>query len=829
MKKNLFFGLLSTAALAGLVSSCAGDDFSISSSTGGIAPIVGLDADVESAAPKGRAAAAISVDDLALSLTSADGSVSEEWASVNDFDKNKSFRVGTYTMAAYYGSLENEGFDAPYYYGESTFEVEENKTTPVSITAQLANSMVKIEYTEAFVDYFSSYAVKLHSEGGSYIDYSADETRAAYVRPGKVKIIADVVKQNGVSASLEAASFTAKPRYCYTVTVDVNNGGAGSAELVITFDDNVAEEDVTIDLSDEVLNAPAPQVTYTGFDPAQTYTLVSGMDASISPKLNIIARGGISAVTMTTESKTLEEQGWMNEIDLCGASASQQATLQGLGLSVRGLFGNVDQMAVIDLSNVMSNLKYRQNGSNTTKITFVVKDKIGKVTEPITLNIEVEPIEVAISEPADLFPGDEEVSFKLEYNGTDPEDNVDVFVMNQRGTFDPAEVISMTPISRAASDYLVTIKVAAEINPVKVKTVCKGVESDVITIKRVDPEYTITVNENDVFSTYAIFDVFDKAGNAVEIPASATIEISENGGAFSTIAHSATSKSAKVAGLKSSTNYSARIRFDEVPSPAVKFTTENASQIPFSGFDEWFNSTTGNNWVRSYVGANNTESVWGTNNYMTTNAGSNYAYVRISGTIQDTNGHNGSAALIRTVGWGSGNSATGSKGTSGNCKYTDPGLLHIGATRTARPAGYSADDNKTNGTSTGPLTTDDLQTGMEFSSRPSSMSFWYKYSPKNGSDKGVAEIYVKDAAGNVISSKTINLDAATSFTEITLPLEYASKAPKCGTIYVKFLSSCSKEFVDRTNDNFSGPGFANLSDGTFMGSQLWIDEVKLNY
>lgn len=37
------------------------------------------------------------------------------------------------------------------------------------------------------------------------------------------------------------------------------------------------------------------------------------------------------------------------------------------------------------------------------------------------------------------------------------------------------------------------------------------------------------------------------------------------------------------------------------------------------------------------------------------------------------------------------------------------------------------------------------------------------------------------------------------------------------------------EYLKRTNDNFSGPGRANLSRGTYMGSQLYIDDIELIY
>lgn len=831
MKKLKYFGILSSAALAIVATGCAGDEFQFTSSTGGISPILGLDTEVVTAKPKGRAAAAISADDLTLRLTSADGSVSRQWNPAGTFDTTEEFRVGTYTMAAYYGSADEEGFDLPYYYGETTFEVEENKTTAVSLTASLANTMVSIVYTDAFKDYFASYKATVHSASGvAYVDFAADETRPAYLAPGKVTIITDITKQNGVSAQLEAASFEAEAKHHYTVTVDVNGGNAGSAEMVVSFDDTVDEEDVTIDLSDELLCSPAPEIKVTGFDPATTYTVVDGMGLNVAPKYSIVARGGIASVIMTTASKSLEEQGWpVGEIDLCTATAAQQSAMKALGMTALGVFSKPDQLAVIDLTKVLENIKYRENGSNTTTITLLVKDKIGKVTDPVTLTIEIEPIEVGIMSVSDVYPDDETVDLQFSFNGENAKDNVEIQYLNERGTFQTAEVVSMALAGRSASTYNATIKVPSAINPIVLRISCKGSKSEETTVKRIDPEYTVKVNNNDVFATYAYLDVFDKAGNAAVAPSSATIELSTDGGAtYSAKAYTAEGTSVKVSGLSSGQAYRARIVYDEVPCVAVSFTTENALQIPNANLDDWYVSATGSYWKRFYVGTSAT-SVWGTNNEMTTKDGAEYAYVKISGTEESTDAVSGKAAHIRTHGWGSGNSATGSKGTSGACKYTDAGLLHLGSTRISRPSGYGSDDNLTNKCSTGPLTTDDLDCGMAFASRPSSLSFWYKYSPKNSADKGYAEIWVKDAAGNVLASKNVLLEAQGSYTQKTIELSYLRGASKGAKIYVKFLSSYASDYVKRTDDNFSGPGFGNLSNGTFMGSQMWIDEITLNY
>lgn len=178
------------------------------------------------------------------------------------------------------------------------------------------------------------------------------------------------------------------------------------------------------------------------------------------------------------------------------------------------------------------------------------------------------------------------------------------------------------------------------------------------------------------------------------------------------------------------------------------------------------------------------------------------------------------AALVRTIGWGKGNSAI--SGISGICKYIDAGLLHLGSSRTGRPDGYG------DGVTQGIITTDDLDCGIAFASRPASLSFKYKYTNKNANDKGYAEIWVKDASGKTIASGNVNLDPASAYQTKTISLSYAAGAAKGAKIYIKFLSTNSRDFLAKNSDNISGPGIAN-SDGNYLGSQLYIDDITLNY
>lgn len=834
MNKLKLVGMWAVAAAALVVAGCS--DGSLTSSSKGqgrISPAVDVNRSILSArdaadAPsrKSRAEAEdVSDADLQLTIKSADGAISKSWASLADYD-NPEFPVGIYTVAASYGTEDSEGFEAPYYYGEAQVRVRDGETTSTGVTASLANCRFAFSYTDAFTGYIADWSAEVHSSGGNYFTVAKDETRPVYVRPGYVRISVHIVKPNGKEATVEVATVNAAARRHYNVTIDMNNGqGAGEPLLVVEFDESLETEPVEIELSDELFNVAAPEVTPVGFTSGEAIKHIIGEPCNETLSLDIMARAGLKAVTLTSKAPTLVAAGWPAEIDLMQASAAQQAAMQALGFKVTGLWKNPDKMAMVDFSAVIPNIKEASSGATLNEFTITVTDANGRVSQPVTLAVDVRKLHLTLSDPSMLLFGATTMQWTVGYNGSNLQDNVKIQYLNELGNWSDCEITAVE--ANGEDTYRVTINVPDSSSDHVFRAAGSGLTTEEVTVTVGVPEYTISVDDRNVFANRATIAVECPGSEAADVAAAMRLEVSTDGGnTYAPVSRKnsrASSSAVTLSALQPGTNYTVRASIGSVVHTAT-FTTEAAAQIPNGNLDADVSfDGNGNNWENVVFQG------WGTNNAMTTSQGGDLGYTRISGTIQTDDSHSGKAALIRNVGWGSGNTATGSKGTSGKCKYTDVGLLHLGSTRVSRPAGYGDNDYKSNNASTGPLITDDLNCGIDFSSRPVSISFWYKYSPKNSGDKGYAEIVMTAVDGTVLAKFNTDLSATNSYMQKSFDFSYPQGAPKAAKLYVKFLSSNDIEYFKRTDSNFSGPGFANLGRGAFMGSQLYIDDIELTY
>ncbi len=822
MKKTILYGLVSSGVL--LLAGC-NEEWNIGGSgEGSFNPVVSLDTNsTGSRNSRSDVADQITENDLSLKLTPDDpkGMV-RQWESLGDFNNQEKFNVGGYTLEAYYGDKNEEGFEKPYYYGAATFSVRENETTSVALTAQLGNAMVTPTYTDEFKNYFTNYSLEFKTLAGNSIKYAANENRPVYVAPGSVQLVVNVVKPNGTDASFQAATFVAEARHHYHITLNVNNGNVGEAFLTISFDDTMDKEDVIIDLSQDLTNTPAPVIKAEGFENGSTVNVVAGTTTENPLQVTISARGGLGSVMLTTKSTSLKEQGWPESFDLLAVPAAVQTTMESLGFTEIGLWRNPDKMAVIDLTNVLSNIKYITGFDNASSFTVTVTDKLSQAAEePVVLNVTVEKLQLALIETEPVMYYSNSATVGVDYNGANPEKQISIQYKNNAGVWTNLKIEGTEVTSRALTQYSFKVSGLPEDAVYGERDVvirakafdARGNElmtTPELTIKRTPVPFELAVSENNVFAHSATGVATHQSEPVADFLSGAMLEMStDNGATYSEYDFSIEGDHVKITGLKDNTGYSARLRANGMVCKPVQFTTEVEQPIANGTFDgdTWSVVSSGKYWKEYGVQG------WGTMNPLTVSSkngtdGTTYTYVANSGTIPTEDGHHGQAALLKTVGWGAGNTAPANfivKQDFGTCKNATAGELYLGT--------YDGG----------------ARYGIDFVSRPSGMTFYYKYIKKNSEDRGAALIRIRDTDGVIISEKELEMDNCESYSDATLQLDYPFDSSKASTIEIVFKSSNKDVNSQRNKDWLTPPPHNNLSDGEYIGSQLYIDDITLNY
>ncbi len=792
---------------------------------------VGVDRDVR--APQklsGRSAASrvateadhIDAGDLTLKMTShLSGKVFTY--KLADFDPTTTFPIGRYTIDAYYGEEGKEDFAAPYYKGSTEVVLHENEATPVSLTATLANSMVSIVYGEDFKNYFPSYSVEIATSKGASIIHNNGEERAAYVEPGLITIYADVTKPNGVKGKLKAAEFTAEARNHYVVTMGLGAPSGGSA-ITVTFNSELVEETVEIEVSDQILLAPAPTLSAVGFEAGEEITIVEGTTTSGPLRVVATAIAGVASGQLTTQGASLITQGWPPVVNF-PADAENLAKIEEFGIRPQGFRGTTTQMALVDFREGLRKLTYNASSDNRTTFTLTVTDKYNKVSKPMSFTVVVQELTLAVEKVYTPAVNEESMVVDMLFNNEDLRDFVRFEVMDNNGAYQRVvhERLEHVP---GSNKYKVRIPIPRSANDVVFRAVVLGNNSlSLAPVTVVRTGVAMVFSDVDVYAKHATVSILGNHG--AQYALSAKWFASTDGTNYTQIPGGLVSVSganATINDLTDGTHYYLKVEANNAVSEPIEFTTESIVQLPNNKMDDWFieNGQT-EYWWKSYCGSDK-NTPWGSMNLVSTSEGGSndtntdgkrngMGYCAASGTDRTTDARSGNAALIKTVGWGQGNSAVGSLSS---IKRASVGQLHLGSSPTqfVNTSGESYDGV--------------IDYGYPFSSRPSSLSFWYKYQPKNSNDYGYAEIWLKSADGKIIAKETRNLTRADAYAEVVMNLPYTVKL-KAAKICVIFRSSANPDCYAINESNLTYPGFAASKGTQTVGSQLYIDDVTLNY
>ncbi len=298
-------------------------------------------------------------------------------------------------------------------------------------------------------------------------------------------------------------------------------------------------------------------------------------------------------------------------------------------------------------------------------------------------------------------------------------------------------------------------------------------------------------------------------------PAKMTAQYSKDGQTWNSIDGPLTFP-INLTGLDGGSNYRMRImhEYSETPiyeTAATFFTTEAEAQLGNSGFEDYqlvqttFSQQASSDFVRNWYlpyKSGETDPWWACNSMksMPNNISStskNYKNFPSSGYVKDVHSGNKAAKLfcVNVGFWNTDGTVTGD---------TYNGEIWIG----------TADDSGNQATQ-----------GHSFTSRPSKLTFWYKYSD-NSDKKFYVKTWIKDTNGNIIAeSEEISGPAAADWTKYELPFTYKNNNAKAASIFVWIASSYQEGHVGKKVSFELGEETVTTHAGCF----LTIDDIELIY
>lgn len=817
----------------------------------------------------------ISVPDASLfqiRLSSLDGSYTKVWTSLEDFAKEESFPVGTYTLEAFYGDKNSqgvvaegeEGHEHAFYYAiQEELKVAGGETTAVQLEAKLANSIVVVEYTDAFKKYFTAWETSLKNSSAAAIQIG-DKEALSYIKSGEISVSITAELQNGNRVRLTPTDFTAEPQHLYKITYNVYNGEIGEVDkLEIIFNDDLENgSNVTVDLTEELFMDSEPVVSLEGINGDMEY--LEGYPSTEEDKIEFfvnapegIESAYLNVVTLSTLPSVFTD----GSLNLCEKDAN---LLSKAGLKALGFFNQPDRYATLEITEFCKSL-----AAGEYEITLIVTDKY-KRNGSASFKVSVSPIDVKISpvfvddQPLVLKFGDTEAEVIVSYNGPDPTlpgQNPFKFKVTGLVKYEDVEVVAINgeQLTRSyeSKQYKYRIKLPVDGNgypaprdEYSVKLYYGEHEQEIgepVTMDVIYPSYEM---EYDALSSKLMMRIkegtissqlYDMAQNRLRV----FIDEKEVSNSNWQIKNGIIS----ISGLSPSSQVSVKTTIESKNSPVNFFgeaiiDLEPIVQIPNSEFEDSENYINqeidrGGKYYVSWSDSNHQDKDsysydqpldWANVNEKTCNfSNSNRinTWFVVPSTYIDS-GFSGNAVSIRSVGYNYNGPSLASDGSLGNAKsyntkspakgYTAAGKLFLGD--------YSIS------ISNYAFQSESYNQGIEFKSRPLKFSGKFKYKPcSNSDDQGWVEISLWNGNTELLNKK-LYFDSQENWDDFSIDLtsdSYPAFNVKPTTLKVMFCSSkYASENWNSENENVPTVAITETTQ-KFLGSELTIDNLKLEY
>lgn len=813
--------------------------------------------------------------EFSVSLKSKDGSYNQTWKSLDAFNSEVGFPMGSYTISAAFGDMDSEGFNNPYFYGESSVNVLKGESSNVDITATLANAMLSIRYKEEFYKFFKGYSATVTTEGHSPIVFLQNERKPAYISANYEKdaiINLTITNNSDQTVTISPTSFKVEPQKHYIVTFGVEgNIDLGDATLSVEWSEETVSEEKNIPLNEELFTSPAPTVTIEGTENF-TKTIFEGLDYNdYNPEFHIVALGGLASATLSFKA---EDNGTLPisfpSIDLVKADNTDQLLLKNGGIECSGIFGDPQPFAVVNLKEFV---KYLTPG--TYSVSLTVTDIYGRsIEEPVKFEVTINGLEYKfLSYEQPDFLSDEIIVY-VETNCKDLKDQLLFNVWDTKENFvNPvsAEFVSdLAPDGPSATkEFVYTYKLvlpdAIDNYFWKVQTQIPNKKVHEIDVDVNMPEFKV---ETDAFAMKV----------RIRLAEGTSEKIANTVANYGKIYNGSEVLNVDLSGLKNNgiitvtslnpkTDYNYTLNLGkslyEKYKNNMKFTTEEDKEVPNGDFESLISIPKYTNKKVNQGGGYGSSSLdlvtytntstytikepegWATTNQKTIDGGTNNTWFSQPSVFNSSlsykafcdfrkrsddpgsytgfagHGESANAMVIRNVAWSPNGTVplkTGKSLTYYNTRVPTISNVSVGKMFLGE---YSYTDG-----------TEIYNDSIEFNSRPSKLKGFYIFTPDQGdtSDYGVVEVKLFNN-NTLVASGQEELEACVNYSDFIINLEYQTFGLKANKLMIMVSSSKygSKKMIDETSDKIKTTKYQSEYESYFYGATLVVDDFTFEY
>lgn len=830
--------------LAGGVAACSSDDARDGTLRSGMLSVEIITDNVVTVAGSDGATAVSGYDtdgeEIFLTMSSDDGKYSHRWEDVANFPQGQFYLAGEYQLAAGCGMEEMEGFNVPSFYGSSEVYVREGENETVNITLTLANAFVTVDYTDAVASEFSSIRAMVHTPGGLYHVYPADETRYLCLQPGKTEVYLDVILSDGRQVTYSAYEFeSTSPATLYPLTIDCESTPQGPKVIV-----EGPERTMSTLLDDDFLAGGAPVIN-ASWQGQTSFQLPEGDRPESVYKATVTSSVALRSLVLSTLSISLAEQGMPSEVDLMNMSAETADRLRELGLE----YTLTSKGATVTLDGLMGNIAYIDKVAALSSFSLLAEGVDGSTSLPVSIIVDTTPVDVSVIKTYPVTMGIDRARIGVSCDASGFMNNIGVEVLTDptAGVWTEAESLSVAPTGEDGV-YTLSFDIAPGSAPLTGRILYCGKVRSTFEIHRVMPAFTIEV---DAYATMAAVKIVPSDMSLLtSITENARVYI--NGNEAPVYIDRPERGILTVIGLSPSTTYEFKATMmsgvtDPEFTPAVRVTTESTPQLPNADFEDrtdgvkYMNLPSGGRYSQTVVQIFNWQhhtsfdtevpKQWANTNAKTFALSSdihNTWYMQPSVYLTRDNVFSQSfATVLRSVAFDPHGKPIPD--------YTQTGTPYLDYSPIVPEISYRAAGKLFLGSySFNPATMQEVYNeGIEWHSRPTSVNGNYRFLPSatDRSDCGVVTVEVigRDSTGQevTIASGDALLALASSYTAFSVPLTYTKFGVKAVKLKVMFASS--SRFGSITEETQNVVTDANVLTGSSVGGQLWIDNVTLAY